>query len=84
MIYVDWNIWTIVSLFVESDEGKCHVYYERDFNERLNFWLEIVRDNNHSKFYFTPPKSLGRAALFGAREVLNEKEALFAKLNVNI
>lgn len=71
-------------LFRHSDEGSCCVHYDRWLDGSLRFWLEITGDEKHSRFYFTPPKSLDRAALYGQASVLEEKEVLFRVLNVNI
>lgn len=71
-------------LFRETDVGECHVYYERDDFGNRYFWMEIRGDDNHAKFYFTPPETLDLAALYGREIVLNEKERVFRVLNVSI
>ncbi len=71
-------------LFQETDEGRCHVYYDYDNFRKRYFWLEISGDNQRRRFYFTPPESLDYAVVFGNNSAINEKERLFCKLNVNI
>lgn len=71
-------------LFSETDFGKCRVFYGFDNSGKRYFYMTIIGDQKNRKFYFTPPESLDEAAVFGNREVLNEKERLFAQLNVNI
>lgn len=71
-------------LFLQTDRGRCRIFYEYDnFNNRF-FWIEISGDNQRRRFYFTPPESLNQAAVFGNEIVLNEKERLFKTLSVNI
>ncbi|WP_102050189.1 hypothetical protein [Pygmaiobacter massiliensis] len=72
--------------FAASDEGRCRVYFTRNYNnvnggQRL-FWMEI--NDDHRRFYFTPPESLDYASVFGGEIALDEKERLFGLLNVNI
>ena len=71
-------------LFRESDEGRCQIYYDMDDSGKRYFWMEISGDDSLRRFYFTPPESLNFASVFGAQDVLNEKERIFRDLNVNI
>lgn len=76
------------NLFSETDRAMCRVHFryldnDQDFCDAV-FWLEFSRDQRRRRFYFTPPRSLNEAALFGRESVLNEKEHLFHELKVNI
>ena len=71
-------------VFSNTDTGFCNVRYERADGGQRVFWLEIIGDYNHGKFYFTPPESLDYAAVFGKQSVLDEKEILFKALNINV
>ena len=71
-------------LFQGTDEGLCRIYYDYNEMEYRYFWMEISGDVHKRRFYFTPPKSLDRAAIFGNETVINEKERLFKKLSINI
>ena len=66
-------------LFRTTDERYCMIYYNHNF-----FWLEFAQDDEKRRFYFTPPKSLSMAAVFGYETVVNEKKKLFGTLNINI
>lgn len=71
-------------LFLDRDNGWCHIHYNFDEHGARYFWLEIANDPNRRRFYFTPPESLDEASVFGGEIVLNEKERIFKALNVNI
>ena len=73
-----------VEAFLNTDEGRCRVYYTYNYanGRRRSFWIEI--NDDHRRFYFTPPESLDYASVFGGEVVLNEKERLFRVLNINI
>jgi len=71
-------------LFTESDDGICRVYYEINNFKRRYFYITIHDDFRDRKFYFTPPESLDKAALFGKSTILQEKEELFGEVNINI
>lgn len=58
-------------------------FYDDNYDYR-SFRMNIVGDNKHRNFYFTPPESLDSAVIYGGNKVLNEKERLFANINVNI
>ena len=71
-------------IFNNNDRGLCRVYYNYDNFQNRYFWMEIRGDEKRRRFYFTPPKSLDEAALYGKGTILNEKEIIFRYLNVNI
>ena len=71
-------------LFVHNDRGLCMVYFDYDNFQNRYFWLEIIGDEQRRRFYFTPPKSLNEAALYGKGIFLDEKRRTFRYLNVNI
>jgi len=70
------------AMFYDRDDGICQVYYNIDKNKKTGFYLTIEGDE--SRFYFTPPAALDRAAIFGKSTVLQEKEELFGEVNINI
>lgn len=69
-------------LFDGIDEGWCRVYYNVDNLENRYFWIQLFGDEYERKFYFTPPESLDRAAIFGGEGVLDEKERHFGLLSI--
>ncbi|MGN0386929.1 MAG: hypothetical protein ACI4EX_13740 [Lachnospiraceae bacterium] len=75
-------------LFLEGDEGHCRVYYDIDSRTGSRyFWIEFANNDScsvPSKFYFSPPKSLDDAAVFGERRVLQEKREHFRKLYMSV
>ena len=66
-------------LFRETDENYCMIYSYNSF-----FWLEFGQDAKRRRFCFTPPKSLGMAAVLGHEKVIDEKNKFFSTLNINI
>lgn len=71
-------------LFEETDEGQCRIYFDRDDANNRYFRLQFFGDNKRRRFYFSPPRSLDEAAMFGGEHVLDEKERHFGTLNVSI
>lgn len=71
-----------VEIFRENDFAKCEVY----FNDTDEYWIEFSADENIPKrrFFFTPPISLRKAAFYGGKTILNEKERIFRSISVSI
>ncbi|MBS6956442.1 MAG: hypothetical protein KH230_24830 [Enterocloster asparagiformis] len=69
-------------LFDQGDVASCRIRYERRDAE-TNFYLVFSQDRQSRRFYFTPPDSLGEAALFGGN-ALDEKERHYKVLHTQI
>lgn len=72
-------------LFDGVDERECRVRYETLDNKNSRFWIEFSDDtvSPKSRFYFTPPKELEKAASFGGNKIFDEKKRIFNKLSLN-
>ncbi len=69
------------SLFFQSDEQQCTVYYENEGESKYFFMLFNDLDEL-GRFYFTPPTSLYEAAYRSPKDAFEVKMNTFKKISV--
>lgn len=53
-------------LFAKTDVAVGHIYYQNLSEEnQIAYYLELEEDEQHRKFYFTPPEGLNDQAVYG-------------------
>lgn len=53
-------------LFTATDVAVGHIYYQNLSEEnQIAYYLELEKDEQHRKFYFTPPEGLNDQAVYG-------------------
>lgn len=71
-------------IFDQKDESECKVYMEHFYEDDYYFCIMFTEDHKKRKFYFTPPKILVEAAKKSRKELLQQKNTVFHKVNINL
>lgn len=70
-------------LFANTDEANCKIFFTGEGSKKAFYLTFSNEEYSERRYYFTPPKSLEKAAKLGLTDVLYQKERHFQKVYVN-